>query len=905
MKSKLNIVLLFNVIFLFNLINCHQQPRLFKCVHSNEDENKPIHIKGIELTDKQKEEQKRRMADSDDFKEFNIYLDLENIKYEIKKLHLEAHEEFYINSMQKAVSLLKSLLRVKPLVKDYRFSDHNLRDELNLTEWNHTLFGDNATGTLKDAGIDLVIFGQFADLGDSTLATASARAFQEGNVNAGQPYMGVVKINKNIDYALPNSEIYFQSILVHEFTHILGFSKKFFEDYYHNIKTKEDEDGVMRYYLNSSKVLEVAKSYFNCQTIDGVELENQGGEGTAASHWEARILLGEYMNGYAYTEEQVISEFTLAVLEDSGYYKPNYYTGGLMRYGKNKGCAFLTEKCLDKTTHKTNEKFENEFYDTLNKYKSIESTCSSGRQSRTYKAWWTVENINDVPEYYRYFEREDVTGYAPADFCPVSLKYQAEEDLAYFSGHCSEIGKTVYGSVLQYPANNFDGRSSALLKKTGENFTDHSFCFLSSLAKNTYPDSEFTSTLVRANCYEIFCSSDSLTIKIFDDYIVCPRAGGKIKVEGYYGYLLCPDYNLMCTGTTICNNMFDCIEKKSTKKTDNYNYESRTTQNYEKAQYYSTDNYELSDEGHCPKNCKHCKEDKTCLVCRDDYGRIKEDEKIICKPLDELTKNHFKDPETNLYEKCIDHCISCSDKETCDGCADNYIYFKNEKECQLAEEGNYIEFCYDYKYGENHKFICNKCNPGYGFKEKDRSKCLRLDNELASYFSKDGGISYYPCSNYNENCTRCYYGNEGIVCTLCKDDLILLDKKRGVCTEKKVIDDNSRYFMINDTHAGDCNKVFNSCISCQNDLVCDTCRYGYVFISADDNVNKRSECVPRRKETELRASVDSKSANDKGNKVTDRRKRYKNGNKSGSNYFSIVNILSLQAIYVLLLLIKF
>ena len=64
MKSKLNIVLLFNIIFLFNLINCHQQPRLFKCVHSNEDENKPIHIKGIELTDKQKEEQKRYLVNS-------------------------------------------------------------------------------------------------------------------------------------------------------------------------------------------------------------------------------------------------------------------------------------------------------------------------------------------------------------------------------------------------------------------------------------------------------------------------------------------------------------------------------------------------------------------------------------------------------------------------------------------------------------------------------------------------------------------------------------------------------------------------------------------------------------------------------------------------------------------------
>jgi hypothetical protein len=32
-----------------------------------------------------------------------------------------------------------------------------------------------------------------------------------------------------------------------------------------------------------------------------------------------------------------------------------------------------------------------------------------------------------------------------------------------------------------------------------------------------------------------------LTIKIFDDYVVCPRSGGKIKVDGYLGYLLCPD----------------------------------------------------------------------------------------------------------------------------------------------------------------------------------------------------------------------------------------------------------------------------------------------------------------------------------------------------------------------------
>ena len=40
------------------------------------------------------------------------------------------------------------------------------------------------------------------------------------------------------------------------------------------------------------------------------------------------------MNGVVYPEEQAISEFTLALLEDSGYYKANYYTGGLREIWK-------------------------------------------------------------------------------------------------------------------------------------------------------------------------------------------------------------------------------------------------------------------------------------------------------------------------------------------------------------------------------------------------------------------------------------------------------------------------------------------------------------------------------------------------------------------------------------------
>ena len=84
-----------------------------------------------------------------------------------------------------------------------------------------------------------------------------------------------------------------------------------------------------------------------------------------------------------------------------------------------------------------------------------------------------------------------------------------------------------------------------------------------------------------------------MTIKIFDDYIVCPRAGGKIKVEGYYGYLLCPDYNLICSNTILCNSNYNCFEKNSKIKATafNYDYEIKTTQD---PSVYEVPNPEIS-----------------------------------------------------------------------------------------------------------------------------------------------------------------------------------------------------------------------------------------------------------------------------------------------------------------------
>ena len=106
-------------------------------------------------------------------------------------------------------------------------------------------------------------------------------------------------------------------------------------------------------------------------------------------------------------QEKVISEFTLALLEDTGYYKANYYTEGLMRYGKNKGCDFIQNKCVDFSSQ-INPYFENEFFDSIHSDYGIDNSYSSGRQSRIYNSFWIREFYYDNPNY---FKNESIGGW--------------------------------------------------------------------------------------------------------------------------------------------------------------------------------------------------------------------------------------------------------------------------------------------------------------------------------------------------------------------------------------------------------------------------------------------------------------------------------------------------------------
>jgi leishmanolysin len=64
----------------------------------------------------------------------------------------------------------------------------------------------------------------------------------------------------------------------------------------------------------------------------------------AGSHWEKRLLMNEIMTGSVDTRS-VVSAMTLALLEDSGWYKVNYSMAEQLDWGQNQGTEFLMSRC--------------------------------------------------------------------------------------------------------------------------------------------------------------------------------------------------------------------------------------------------------------------------------------------------------------------------------------------------------------------------------------------------------------------------------------------------------------------------------------------------------------------------------------------------------------------------------
>ena len=390
--------------------------------------------------------------------------------------------------------------------------------------------GDNFNSYFKY--YDLIIFPSFENLGESTIAAAGPCVFiGENNI---RPVGGVLYINTNLDFTKTNTELYMKSILIHEITHVLVFHPYVMEKL--GIVKQQGNN----YYIASSLVLNAIKKHFGCNSISKFLLENQGGEGTVGAHWESRYMLGDYMVSTDYPGA-VMSDITLALFDATGYYKTKPYSGGLFKFGKNKGCDFLDKKCIESGKPISEDEF------CITPY---EPKCSNARNMKLscYLEDYSKYDV-DIPIDYQYFDNKYLGGFWPANFCPVALELNAEND--YFNYSCN-VGKSILNSDY------------------GETIGYDSLCFISSLLPSTSSQKETT----QAVCYKVKCNSSNKNyeVQIGSKKITCPTNGGIMTSSDFKGKINCAKYDDVCqtNNNIICSEMFDCFTKLA--KNDGYNY---------------------------------------------------------------------------------------------------------------------------------------------------------------------------------------------------------------------------------------------------------------------------------------------------------------------------------------------
>lgn len=98
--------------------------------------------------------------------------------------------------------------------------------------------------------------------------------------------------------------------------------------------------------LVTPKILEVAREHYNCPSLPGLPLENEGGYGSIGTHFERSLMNNELMTA-SISSEAIFSKFTAALLIDSGWYDVDFQLTEPFIYGKKRGCSFVEQVCQD------------------------------------------------------------------------------------------------------------------------------------------------------------------------------------------------------------------------------------------------------------------------------------------------------------------------------------------------------------------------------------------------------------------------------------------------------------------------------------------------------------------------------------------------------------------------------
>ncbi|XP_064643669.1 leishmanolysin-like peptidase [Lineus longissimus] len=296
------------------------------------------------------------------------------------------------------------------------------------------------------------------------------------------------------------------------------------------------------------KVVEEVRNHFNCSTLEGAELEDQGIVGTALTHWEKRVFENEAMTG-TYTQNPSISRITLALMEDSGWYKPNYDSAEPLSWGRNLGCGFVNNSCLYwMEKHKHTERSIHPYCQQIKYNDGLKTECTDTREAVALCN--LIEFDKDLEPQYQYFSSlPDVSDVLAgryggsvelADYCPYIQEFSWKRgDVVIRASKCMEN------------ENSPDKYSNYALESYGNN----SVCIQQSApwvlmkCDRTHKVQHWGS-----GCYMHSCSDKGLSLIVEGREYPCYKEGQVLQIKaismGYLhsGEIICPSCQEICKG---------------------------------------------------------------------------------------------------------------------------------------------------------------------------------------------------------------------------------------------------------------------------------------------------------------------------------------------------------------------
>ena len=181
------------------------------------------------------------------------------------------------------------------------------------------------------------------------------------------------------------------------------------------------------YEISSPTVTRIVRNHFDCQTLDGARLSDplpHPGNHNECTFFnlDLRYHFDEDMTAIASNQDAAyaISPLSMALLEDSSWYKANFRAATTPTFGRGAGCGFVEDDCISKGNIPD---YSVGFFCSSHEALGARSGCDHTHHN---KAGCDLSPYANPPENFQYFHPENPefgSQHSDVDYCPMRSKH--------------------------------------------------------------------------------------------------------------------------------------------------------------------------------------------------------------------------------------------------------------------------------------------------------------------------------------------------------------------------------------------------------------------------------------------------------------------------------------------------